>query len=68
MIKIRYMVLMRLKIMDIALGEDLIEPLNIVCLNIKQGGRKGAWAGIIKLHLLKAEFDAIALLKGLGLS
>lgn len=63
--QIKNMVLMRLKVKDSALREDLIEPLNIVCLSIKQGGRKGVWAGIIKLHLLKPEIDAIALLKGL---
>lgn len=61
--QIKYTIL-RLKVIDIALIE-FIESVNIACLGIKQGRGKGMWVGIIKVHLLKSEIDAIALCEGL---
>jgi len=51
--------------MNILLGTNLIEPISILCMSVKNGGKKGIRAGIIKLHLLHPEIDGIAMLKGL---
>jgi hypothetical protein len=62
---VKELVQKRLDDMKIPLGTNLIEPISILCMNVKRGGMKGVWAGIIKLHLLNPHIDGIALLTGL---
>lgn len=63
--EVKLLVVLHLKAIDVAFSNDLIYSIKIICLGVKQGGRKGVWVGITKLHLLKPEVDVIGLLKGL---
>lgn len=51
--------------MHIPLATNLIEPISVQCMNIKRGGVKEVWAGIVKFHLLHSQTDSVALLTGL---
>jgi hypothetical protein len=62
---VKAMVLKRCTDMEIPLGQDLIDPVTILCKHDKEGEQKGVWSGIIKLHLLRPEVDGINLLRGL---
>ena len=62
---VKAMVVERLKLMEIEVGKEVIDPISILCMSVKNAGKRGVWAGSIKLHLHKPEIDGIGLLKGL---
>ena len=62
---IKELVRKRLELMQIPLGTNIIEPISIMRMSVKRGGKKGVWAGIAKFHFLHPEIDGVALLKGL---
>lgn len=54
-------VLARLHTMDILLGEQIGEPVAVLCNGPKTSR---VWAGMVKLHLKHPELDGVALLHG----
>lgn len=51
--------------MQTPLDNNIIQPISIMCMNVKRGGKIRVWDEIAKLHLLHLEIDGITLLKEL---